>query len=158
MSLSSPVVASPVASSADLIARYDANAPRYTSYPTAAQFTPAVGAGQWSDWLARAPLDQAVSLYLHIPFCKRLCWYCGCNTRAMNRESVIASYVDLLLREADLVLARIGRPVRVGSIHLGGGTPNMLAPADLERLFAVWPPGSTWATVSRSPPNWTPKC
>ena len=70
MSLSSPVVASPVASSADLIARYDANAPRYTSYPTAAQFTPAVGAGQWSDWLARAPLDQAVSLYLHIPFCK----------------------------------------------------------------------------------------
>ena len=136
MSLSSPVVASPVASSADLIARYDANAPRYTSYPTAAQFTPAVGAGQWGDWLARAPLDQAVLLYLHIPFCKRLCWYCGCNTRAMNRESVIASYVDLLLREADLVLARIGRPVRVGSIHLGGGTPNMLAPADLERLFA----------------------
>ncbi|WP_312597911.1 oxygen-independent coproporphyrinogen III oxidase [Brevundimonas sp.] len=136
MSLSSPAVASPVASSADLIARYDANAPRYTSYPTAAQFTPAVGAEQWGDWLARAPMDEAVSLYLHIPFCKRLCWYCGCNTRAMNRESVIASYVDLLLREADLVLARIGRPVRVGSIHLGGGTPNMLAPADLERLIA----------------------
>jgi oxygen-independent coproporphyrinogen-3 oxidase len=136
MSLSSPVVEPSAASCADLIARYDANAPRYTSYPTAAQFTPAVGAGHWGDWLARAPLDQAVSLYLHIPFCKRLCWYCGCNTRAMNRESVIASYVDLLLREADLVLERIGRPVRVGSIHLGGGTPNMLAPADLERLFA----------------------
>ncbi|WP_292046710.1 MULTISPECIES: oxygen-independent coproporphyrinogen III oxidase [unclassified Brevundimonas] len=136
MFLSSPAVASPVASTADLIARYDANAPRYTSYPTAAQFTPAVGAEQWGGWLTRAPLDQAVSLYLHIPFCKRLCWYCGCNTRAVNRESVIASYVDLLLREADLVLERIGRPVRVGSIHLGGGTPNMLAPADLERLFS----------------------
>ena len=136
MSLSSPVAPSPAASSGDLIARYDANAPRYTSYPTAAQFTSAVGAEQWGGWLARAPLDQAVSLYLHIPFCKRLCWYCGCNTRAVNRESVIASYVDLLLAEADLVLKRIGRPVRVGSIHLGGGTPNMLAPADLERLFA----------------------
>ncbi|RYF97239.1 MAG: coproporphyrinogen dehydrogenase, partial [Caulobacteraceae bacterium] len=120
----------------ELITRYDANAPRYTSYPTAAQFTPAVGHAEWGGWLAAAPLDQAVSLYLHIPFCKRLCWYCGCNTRAMNRESVISSYVDLLLAEADLVLAQVARPVRVGSIHFGGGTPNMLSPADLERLFA----------------------
>ena len=120
----------------DLIARYDTHAPRYTSYPTAAQFTPAVGPADWGGWLATAPTDQAVSLYLHIPFCKRLCWYCGCNTRAMNRQTVISSYVDLLLAEADLVLARVGRPVRVGSIHFGGGTPNMLSPADLERLFA----------------------
>lgn len=120
----------------DLIARYDAHAPRYTSYPTAAQFTPAVGPGEWADWLGRLPSDQPVSLYLHLPFCKRLCWYCGCNTRAVNRAGVISSYVDLLMREADLVLARIGRPVRVGSIHLGGGTPNMLSPHDLERLFA----------------------
>jgi oxygen-independent coproporphyrinogen-3 oxidase len=119
-----------------LIERYDVNAPRYTSYPTAAQFTPAVGATEWGEWLTRASLDQAVSLYLHIPFCKRLCWYCGCNTRAMNRAELISSYVDLLLAEADLVLAQIGRPVRVGSIHLGGGTPNMLSPGDLERLFA----------------------
>nr|WP_314436066.1 oxygen-independent coproporphyrinogen III oxidase [uncultured Brevundimonas sp.] len=121
---------------AALIARYDAHAPRYTSYPTAVQFTPAVGTDQWGDWLAQTPRDPAISLYVHIPFCKRLCWYCGCNTRAMNRASVISSYVDLLLREAELVLARMQGPVRVGSIHLGGGTPNMLAPADLERLFA----------------------
>jgi oxygen-independent coproporphyrinogen-3 oxidase len=120
----------------ELIARYDAHAPRYTSYPTAAQFTPAVGAADWGAWLSAAPLDRAVSLYLHIPFCKRLCWYCGCNTRAMNRVAPMSSYVDLLLKEADLVLARIGRPVRVGSIHLGGGTPNMLPPEELERLFA----------------------
>lgn len=132
MSLSSPAGLT----TRDLIARYDAHAPRYTSYPTAAQFTPAVGSAQQVGWLKAAPLDQPVSLYLHIPFCKRLCWYCGCNTRAVNRQGVISSYVDLLLREADLVLAHIGRPVRVGSIHLGGGTPNMLSPADLERLFA----------------------
>lgn len=119
-----------------LIQRYDVNAPRYTSYPTAAQFTPAVGAGTWAEWLARAPLDQAVSLYLHIPFCKRLCWYCGCNTRAMNRAELISSYVGLILAEADMVLAQVGRPVRVGSIHLGGGTPNMLSPDDLARLFS----------------------
>ncbi|WP_271164860.1 oxygen-independent coproporphyrinogen III oxidase [Brevundimonas intermedia] len=120
----------------ELIDRYDAHAPRYTSYPTAAQFTPAVGAADWGAWLSAAPLDRAVSLYLHIPFCKRLCWYCGCNTRAMNRIAPMSSYVDLLLKEADLVLSRIGRPVRVGSIHLGGGTPNMLPPEELERLFA----------------------
>lgn len=124
----------------ELIARYDAHAPRYTSYPTAAQFTSAVGAAEWGAWLSAAPLDRAVSLYLHIPFCKRLCWYCGCNTRAMNRESVMSSYVDLLLKEADLVLTAIGdrggERVRVGSIHLGGGTPNMLPPQELERLFA----------------------
>lgn len=119
-----------------LIERYDAHAPRYTSYPTAAQFTPAVGAGDWGRWLDVVDPDRAVSLYLHIPFCKRLCWYCGCNTRAVNRESVITSYVDLLLREADLVVARMGRRPRVGSIHFGGGTPNMLPPAELERLHS----------------------
>lgn len=137
MSLSSPTG---VQTTRALIARYDAHAPRYTSYPTAAQFTPAVGAADWGAWLGTAPLDRAVSLYLHIPFCQRLCWCCGCNTRAMNRVAPMTSYVDLLLKEADLVLAqisdRIGRPVRVGSIHLGGGTPNMLPPQELERLFA----------------------
>ena len=120
----------------ELIARYDAHAPRYTSYPTAAQFTPETDADAWDLWLRSAPTDGAVSLYLHIPFCKRLCWYCGCNTRAMRRTSVMASYVDLLLKEADLVLERLDAPVRVGSIHLGGGTPNMLPPEELERLFA----------------------
>ncbi|WP_439471381.1 oxygen-independent coproporphyrinogen III oxidase [Brevundimonas sp.] len=119
----------------ELIERYDVHAPRYTSYPTAAQFTPSVGGAQWAEWLKAAPSGQAVSLYIHIPFCKRLCWYCGCNTRAVNRESVISSYVDLLLREADLVVASAGQ-VRVGSIHLGGGTPNMLPPSEVERLFA----------------------
>lgn len=119
-----------------LIDRYDVHAPRYTSYPTAAQFAPAVGPADWAAWLKRTPRDAAVSLYLHFPFCKRLCWYCGCNTRAVNRAGVVSTYVDLLLQEADLVLAHIGRSVRVGSIHLGGGTPNMLSPDDLERLFA----------------------
>jgi len=120
----------------DLITRHDAHAPRYTSYPTAAQFTADVDGSRWAQWLSTAPVDTPISLYLHIPFCKRLCWYCGCNTRAMNRVAVMSSYVDLLLDEADLVLAQIGRGVRVGSIHLGGGTPNMLPPEELERLMA----------------------
>lgn len=119
----------------DLIARHDAHAPRYTSYPTAAQFTAEVDGARWGRWLSTTPVDTPISLYLHIPFCKRLCWYCGCNTRAMNRVAVMSSYVDLLLDEADLVLAHLEQGVRVGSIHLGGGTPNMLPPEELERLM-----------------------
>ena len=62
----------PALGAAELIARYDAHAPRYTSYPTAAQFTPDIDAATWRDWLADAPTDAAISLYLHVPFCKRL--------------------------------------------------------------------------------------
>lgn len=125
----------PSALEARLLARYGGNAPRYTSYPTAAQFTPAVGAEERARWLA-AMSGEPASLYLHIPFCKRLCWYCGCNTRAMNRAELISSYVDLLLAEAEQATGAAGRRVRVGSVHLGGGTPNMLSPADLTRLMA----------------------
>ncbi|WP_253189139.1 hypothetical protein [Brevundimonas sp. LM2] len=74
---------------AALIARYDANLPRYTSYPTAAHFTPQVGAADWADWLGRVPAEEAVSLYAHIPFFRTLCWYCACNTRAVNRAETI---------------------------------------------------------------------
>ncbi|RZJ19571.1 MAG: oxygen-independent coproporphyrinogen III oxidase [Brevundimonas sp.] len=122
---------------AALIARHDANVPRYTSYPTAAQFTPAVGPATWTGWMAEAPLDRPVSLYVHLPFCKRLCWYCGCNTRAVNRAQTISDYVELLAKEAAMVANVAGRRLGIGSLHLGGGTPNMLSPADLDRLFGA---------------------
>jgi oxygen-independent coproporphyrinogen-3 oxidase len=125
---------SPAATVVDLIARYDVNAPRYTSYPTAAQFTAAVGPTDRMRWLSALP-DEPVSLYMHIPFCKRLCWYCGCNTRAMNRPALISTYVDQLLIEAERVSAAAGRRLSIRFLHLGGGTPNMLAPSDLERLM-----------------------
>lgn len=94
-----------------------------------------MGGRERARWLAALP-DAPVSLYLHIPFCKRLCWYCGCNTRAMNRPALISSYVDLLLVEAGRVARASGRRLAVRFLHLGGGTPNMLAPDDLERLIA----------------------
>jgi len=121
-------------SEAELIARWDAHAPRYTSYPTAAAFGPAVGAADWGKALAGLRPDRGVSLYVHLPFCKRLCWYCGCNTRAVNRRETIDSYADLLLQEADLVAAAVGGPLRIDRLHLGGGTPNMLPPETLIRL------------------------
>ena len=118
-----------------LIARHDANVPRYTSYPTAARFNPAVGAEDWGRWLEAVEADEAVSLYAHIPFCKTLCWYCACNTRAVNRAETISSYIDLLLIEMEMVGARLGRRQTAARLHLGGGTPNMTSPADLDRLF-----------------------
>lgn len=120
---------------AALIARHDANLPRYTSYPTAARFTPEVSGSDWANWLHRVQPDETASLYVHIPFCRTLCWYCACNTRAVNRAETISSYVDLLLAEASLTRAALGRQQRVSHLHLGGGTPNMTAPDDLDRLF-----------------------
>lgn len=119
------------------LARLDRRAPRYTSFPTAAQFTSAVGEAEAGAWLAELRGEaRPVSLYVHLPFCRRLCWYCGCNTRAVNRASVISSYVELLDREASLVSDLTG-PLAVSRLHLGGGTPNMLSPEDLDRLFAA---------------------
>lgn len=121
---------------AALIRRYDSNVPRYTSYPTAARFTPDVGPDDGGRWLEAVAADEAVSLYVHVPFCRTLCWYCACNTRAVNRTETIRSYVDLLLTEAGHVAERLGRRQRVARLHLGGGTPNMLSPEDLDRLFS----------------------
>lgn len=118
------------------LAQLDRRAPRYTSFPTAAQFTPAVGEAEAGRWLAGLDRVDPVSLYVHLPFCKRLCWYCGCNTRAVNRREVISSYVALLAREAEMVEALTG-PLSVSRLHLGGGTPNMLSPDDLTALFAA---------------------
>jgi oxygen-independent coproporphyrinogen III oxidase len=118
-----------------LMAKYEGRAPRYTSYPTAVQFTPAVDAAVYGDWLAALPVAEPVSIYAHIPFCERMCWYCGCNTRVVNRAEPISEYVALLTREIEMVAERLPGRLRMGSVHLGGGTPNTLSPADLDRLF-----------------------
>jgi len=119
-----------------LLGQVEARAPRYTSYPTAMQFSTAVGTAQRREWLAALPDAEPVSLYLHIPFCDRLCWYCGCHTTVVRQRAPVAAYVDDLLREIDLVGAAIGRRLAVSSIHFGGGTPNLLQPADLEQILA----------------------
>jgi len=122
----------------ELIAKYDGRAPRYTSYPTAAQFTPAVDAATYRRWLAALPRSTSVSLYAHIPFCKRLCWYCGCNTRAVNRPEPIRDYAALLMQEIAMVREALPGRLRAHAAHLGGGTPNMLQPAEMDALFKAW--------------------
>ncbi|MGQ0675540.1 MAG: oxygen-independent coproporphyrinogen III oxidase [Rhodospirillales bacterium] len=109
--------------------------PRYTSYPTADRFTPSVRAETAKAWLAA--LDPAVplSLYVHVPFCKRLCLYCGCNTQIVSRRRPIGDFVDALVGEIDMVAEAL--PGRFGAtrVHLGGGTPTALAPAEFSAIL-----------------------
>ena len=120
-----------------LLQRYEGRAPRYTSYPTAVQFTPEVTPALYEHWLSDLPVDRPVSLYAHVPFCARLCWYCGCNTRVVHGRASIDDYVALLLTEIERVGAWLPDRLRVSNIHLGGGTPNMLSPDNLAALFSV---------------------
>lgn len=121
----------------ELIAKYDGRAPRYTSYPTAVQFTPQVDAATYRGWLAALPLTDPVSIYLHIPFCARLCWYCGCNTRAVNRHEPVSDYVQHLIIEAERLQGALPGRLPANAIHLGGGTPNMLAPEEMDVIFGA---------------------
>lgn len=118
----------------DVLARYDQPVPRYTSYPTAPHFHAGVGAATYRRWLAELPADATLSLYVHIPFCHTLCWYCGCHTTVARRYGPVEDYLDALLGEIDLVAAALGDRRTVGHLHFGGGTPTVLAPEDLRTL------------------------
>jgi oxygen-independent coproporphyrinogen-3 oxidase len=120
-----------------LAEQFDGRVPRYTSYPTAVQFTPAVEAATYRGWLADLAPTEAVSLYVHVPFCARLCWYCGCNTRAVNRQEPVERYLDDLVLELGFLEAALPTKLRARALHLGGGTPNLLSRDDLTRLFAA---------------------
>lgn len=121
----------------DRLARYDQlRLPRYTSYPTAPHFTPAVDGASRAAWLAELPGETPLSLYLHVPFCAELCLYCGCHTTVVRRYAPVATYVEALLRE--IALTAEGGPRRpVTHLHWGGGTPTMLSGADLRRVMAA---------------------
>lgn len=107
--------------------------PRYTSYPTAPHFTGAVGPQVHAGWLGALPREASVSLYLHVPFCPALCFYCGCTTKATQRAEPVAAYAGRLEREIGLVAAGVGGRA-VTHIAWGGGTPSLLGPATLKRL------------------------
>jgi oxygen-independent coproporphyrinogen III oxidase len=115
-----------------LLAAYDRPVPRYTSYPTAAQFTPAVGPAEHAAWL-RDLNEAGASLYLHTPFCRDLCWYCACHTQAMSRPGTLDSYAEALVAELEAV-ARVAPDVVLAGVQWGGGTPSQLGAA---RLRAV---------------------
>ena len=111
--------------------------PRYTSFPTAAEFGGEVGPDDMVAALGEIADDAVISLYLHIPYCREICWYCGCNTGAANRASRLASYLDRLEQEVRLVAHHLPPSVRVGRIAFGGGSPNAIAPEQFDRLVAA---------------------
>lgn len=122
-------------SSVELVEKYGGRVPRYTSYPTAPHFHAGIGSADYRAWLQAIPAEEPVSLYLHVPFCQDLCWYCGCHTSVARQRAPIADYVDTLIEEIALLGAAIGRRLHVCAIHFGGGTPNSLEPEDLDRIF-----------------------
>jgi oxygen-independent coproporphyrinogen III oxidase len=121
----------------DTLTRRAKPVPRYTSYPTAPHFHTGIGDQTYWTWLAELPADATLSLYFHIPYCDRLCWFCGCHTKQVARYEPIASYLVSLHREIEEVARRLGRDRRVVAVHLGGGSPSMLAPEDTLALGAL---------------------
>jgi len=103
--------------------------PRYTSYPTAAEFHDGPGSADMAQALDAVDAGTPVSLYVHIPFCREICWYCGCNTGAANREGRLTAYLEALHAEVALVGERLGGRGRLQRISFGGGSPNAIAPA-----------------------------
>lgn len=108
--------------------------PRYTSYPVATRFHGGVDKDLFRGWLSNLPDAAQLSLYLHVPFCISLCWFCGCHTSVVNHYGPVENYLDLLEHEIDLVSRCISGTHPVAQVHLGGGTPTILEPNDLYRL------------------------
>jgi oxygen-independent coproporphyrinogen-3 oxidase len=125
---------SPSEADTELVARRAAALPRYTSYPTANHFHAGVGTDDYRRWLAALPEGAALSLYLHIPFCQSLCWYCACSTKATRRYEPVARYLESLEAEMATVADLMPQAHRVTHIHWGGGSPDILTPADIGRL------------------------
>jgi oxygen-independent coproporphyrinogen-3 oxidase len=107
--------------------------PRYTSFPTAAEFGPGVALDAVTQAIESASGD--ISIYVHIPFCESICGYCGCNTGKANRSARLASYLEALHREIALVGERLPATARVRRIAFGGGSPNAISPTDFVRLL-----------------------
>ena len=121
--------------SRELLDRYDRPGPRYTSYPPIPNWSAGFGEADYRAALADlAEADDPVSLYVHLPFCVARCWYCGCNATVTRHEHVQEEYVDRVLRELGTVTEALGRRRRAIELHWGGGTPNYLGPATMERL------------------------
>lgn len=113
---------------------FDARAPRYTSYPPANHFKADIGPADAAGWMAQVPSGARVSLYLHIPYCRRLCWFCACRTQGTSTDRPLASYLQYLKAELALIDVCLPADVELSQIHLGGGTPTILPPDMLIEL------------------------
>jgi oxygen-independent coproporphyrinogen III oxidase len=126
----------------DLLRKYDVSGPRYTSYPTADRFVEAFGASDYLQALAQrregpSVLATPLSLYVHIPFCEQLCYYCACNKIITKHHERAAPYLRYLSREVELHAEVLGTGQPVSQLHLGGGSPTFLTDDELRQLMAM---------------------
>jgi oxygen-independent coproporphyrinogen-3 oxidase len=141
-----------IATATELLKKYDVPGPRYTSYPTVLYWDRNPTPEEWVASLA-AGLDEAerlgegAAVYIHIPFCRSLCTYCGCNSRITQNRAVGEPYVRTVLKEWELYRQKLGRsqPIPLSEMHFGGGTPTFLSPAELDELVS-----GILATVERT--------
>ncbi|MBT8155342.1 oxygen-independent coproporphyrinogen III oxidase [Epibacterium ulvae] len=115
---------------------FDAKVPRYTSYPTAPHFGSSVDSPLFKRWINDIAPNSAISLYVHVPFCRRLCWFCACRTQGTQSDSPVRAYLDVLKAELDLLAQHLPNGVTLSRLHWGGGTPTMLSP-DMMRDLAT---------------------
>lgn len=117
-----------------LLSRYARPVPRYTSYPTAPHFHTGIADADYAGWLGTLPAATDLSLYVHVPFCDRLCWFCGCHTKQVLRYDPIAAYLPAVHLEMEQVARLLDGRGGATGLHLGGGSPSMLRPDDLMAL------------------------
>ncbi|KYK45310.1 coproporphyrinogen III oxidase [Bradyrhizobium liaoningense] len=115
----------------------DARLPWYTIYPTVPDFSAMVGAKTCETWLRRLPPDEAVSLYIHVPFCRSTCWYCGFPTNLTRSQRPIRNYLAAVQHEIRLVVEQAPPALPVSDVHFGGGTPTTIAPTDFLGLMEL---------------------
>ena len=121
----------------ELAARLGENVPRYTSYPTAPHFHPGIDATVYRGWLEALGNGDEISLYLHIPYCDRLCWFCACHTKQTRHYEPVTAYLRSLHAEIATVARIVAGKAGVRAVHLGGGSPTMLRPEDMVALGAA---------------------
>ena len=123
--------------SIELLRKYCTAGPRYTSYPTAPNFEESFGPESWLEEVRQSQdSGRDISLYVHIPFCDTLCYYCGCNMIATRDYTKASAYLEVLFREIDQIAALTSPSRKVRQLHWGGGTPTFLNPDDIQKLYA----------------------
>ena len=116
---------------------FDAKVPRYTSYPTSPHFKNNVNAGDFASWITEIPENSDISLYLHVPFCRRLCWFCACRTQGTATGEPVGGYIETLKDELALLQRHLPKGVRLSRLHWGGGTPTLMQPDHMRDLSAA---------------------
>ena len=136
---------------------FDARVPRYTSYPTAPVFSKEVDDTAQSVWIGALDPAVPVSVYVHIPFCERLCWFCACRTQGTSTLHPVLSYLNTVETELRKLAATLPKGIRMGRLHWGGGTPTILPPQMIHQLAqaikAVIPPAEVFEFSVEIDPN-----